>query len=46
MQQVDLSSFQLAILDATEAEREAHGAVLAELDKASGGKTLWRNLVA
>ena len=46
MQQVDLSGFQLAILDATEAEREAHGAVLAELDKASGGKTLWRNLVA
>jgi DNA polymerase III subunit epsilon len=46
LQAVDLSSFDLLILDASEAEREAHSAVLAELDKACGGKTLWRNLVA
>lgn len=44
--QIDLRDFRLPVLDATDAEQQAHTAVLAELDKASGGKTLWRNLVA
>jgi DNA polymerase-3 subunit epsilon len=40
--QVDLAAFVLPVLRATEAERSAHEVVLAEIDKASGGKTLWR----
>ncbi len=42
---VDLSQLQLPVLRAGEAELAGHDAVLAELDKASGGKTLWRQLV-
>lgn len=38
----DLSTYQLTVLQANEAERAAHDAVLADLDKASKGKTLWR----
>ena len=41
---VDLSQFELPVLDASEAEIAAHEAVLAELDKDSGGKTLWRRI--
>ena len=37
----DLSSFVLPVLLASEAEQEAHAKVLAELDKASGGKRVW-----
>ena len=44
--EIDLASFTLPVLTADEAEGLAHDAVLAELDKASGNKTLWRNLVA
>ena len=44
--QVDLSQFQLPVLDAEGPEAEAHAAVLAELDKASGGKTVWRQVMA
>ncbi|MBL8331517.1 MAG: DNA polymerase III subunit epsilon [Rubrivivax sp.] len=43
---VDLSAFALPVTVPTEAERAAHEAVLAELDKASGGKTLWRAVAA
>lgn len=39
---VDLSQFTLAVLLPDEAELRAHEALLAELDKASGGRTLWR----
>ncbi len=39
---IDLRGFELPVIDASEAERAAHEALLAELDKASGGKTLWR----
>ncbi len=39
---IDLRSFDLPVIDASEAERAAHEALLAELDKASGGRTLWR----
>ena len=42
----DLSSFELAVIDPSPEELAAHEAVLAELDKASNGKTIWRNAVA
>ena len=38
---VDLSTFMLPVLEANTQELEAHGAVLAQLDKSSGGKTVW-----
>lgn len=41
---VDLRGFALPVIDASEAERAAHEALLAELDKASGGRTLWRTM--
>ena len=40
--QVDLRQFALPVVEPDEAERAAHDALLAELDKASGGKALWR----
>ncbi|AKJ29917.1 DNA polymerase III subunit epsilon [Caldimonas brevitalea] len=46
IERVDLSQFQLPVLLATEAEVGSHESVLAELDKSSSGKTLWRNLVS
>ncbi|MCV2367540.1 DNA polymerase III subunit epsilon [Roseateles oligotrophus] len=39
---LDLSSFALPILQASEAELLAHERVLGELDKASGGKRIWQ----
>jgi len=44
--QIDLSTLSLPVVEPDELETQAHDAVLAELDKASGGKTLWRSLVA
>jgi DNA polymerase III subunit epsilon len=44
--QIDLSSFDLPVLGPSEEELIAHQALLAELDKASGGKTQWRKLLA
>jgi DNA polymerase-3 subunit epsilon len=41
---VDFSQLQLPVLAANDEEASAHAAVLAELDKASGGKTVWRQL--
>lgn len=43
---IDLSAFELIVIGPTPEEAAAHEAVLADLDKASGGKTIWRNLVA
>lgn len=43
---VDLSRLDLPVLRANEQEAQAHQAVLAELDKSSKGKTLWRRLEA
>ena len=43
---VDFSILELPVLLADEHEAGAHDAVLAGLDKASGGKTVWRTLVA
>ena len=40
---VDLSRLQLPVIRATEQELNLHEEVLAQMDKASGGKTVWRN---
>jgi DNA polymerase-3 subunit epsilon len=40
--QVDLRAFTLPVLLANDQEAAAHEEVLAQLDKESGGKTLWR----
>jgi DNA polymerase III subunit epsilon len=40
----DFSGLALLSVEVSAAEREAHEAVLADLDKASGGKTVWRRL--
>ena len=39
---VDLSAFVLPVLAANEQELAAHQDLLAQLDKSSGGKTVWR----
>jgi DNA polymerase-3 subunit epsilon len=39
---VDLRSLDLPVLPASEAEARLHEAVLADVDKASGGKAVWR----
>ncbi len=43
---IDLSTFVLPVLRAAEAEQSAHDKMLTELDKASGGKTIWRQMLA
>ncbi|WP_439518696.1 DNA polymerase III subunit epsilon [Hydrogenophaga sp.] len=43
-EQVDLSRFELPVLLANPQEAQAHEALLADLDKASKGRTLWRSL--
>jgi DNA polymerase III subunit epsilon len=40
----DFSGLVLVAVQVSEADRAAHEAVLAEIDKASGGQTLWRRL--
>ena len=44
--QVDFAAFTLPVLLANEEEATAHEALLADLDKASGGKTVWRTALA
>jgi DNA polymerase III subunit epsilon len=39
-----LSAFTLHAVQVSDEERAAHDAVLADLDKASGGKTVWRRM--
>ena len=39
---IDLRGFQLPVLRANAQEQAAHEDVLAQIDKASGGKTIWR----
>ena len=39
---VDFGRFELPVLLADEAESAAHAALIAELDKASGGKAVWK----
>jgi DNA polymerase-3 subunit epsilon len=41
MEAVDFSQFELPVIRATDLERSAHATVLAEIDKASGGRTAW-----
>jgi DNA polymerase III subunit epsilon len=43
---IDLSSFELVVVEPSEDELAAHALVLADLDKASGGRALWRVAVA
>lgn len=46
LEAVDFSGLDLRVVRADAAEAAAHAVVLAELDKASGGKTVWRRLEA
>ena len=39
---IDFSGLNLVVIVADDAESAAHEAVLAEIDKASGGRTVWR----
>jgi len=41
-ERVDLRGFELTVLQANTQEMAAHDDVLAQLDKASGGKTVWK----
>ena len=43
---VDFSALELIVIEADDAERAAHDLVLAEIDKASAGRTVWRRLGA
>ena len=43
---IDLSTFELPVIEPSEAELKAHAAVLADLDKACGGRTVWRECMA
>lgn len=43
-ERVDLSTFVLPVLVANEQELAAHEDVMAQLDKSSGGKTVWRSI--
>jgi DNA polymerase-3 subunit epsilon len=43
---IDFSRFDLRVIEADEDERAAHAELLADLDKASRGKTVWKEAVA
>jgi DNA polymerase-3 subunit epsilon len=43
---IDFSTFELPVSQPSVDELAAHEAMLAELDKASGGKTVWRSAMA
>ena len=43
---IDLRSIEWPLLTANEQERAAHESLLAGIDKASKGKTIWRSLSA
>ena len=43
---VDLGAFTLAVVEASAEEIAAHEAVLDAIDKASGGRTVWRRAMA
>lgn len=42
VERVDFATLQLPVLKASDAEVAAHAEILAGLDKASGGKTVWK----
>ncbi len=43
-ERMDLSSYQLPVITASEQEMTEHDDVLTQLDKSSGGNTVWRKL--
>jgi DNA polymerase-3 subunit epsilon len=43
-ERVDLGSYLLPVIAASEAELTQHADVLVQLDKSSGGNTVWRKL--
>ena len=43
---IDFASLSLVVIAADDDDLAAHAALLAEIDKASGGKTVWRALAA
>lgn len=43
---IDLTRFALPVIEPDEAELAAHEAVLRELDRTSGGRTVWRSAMA
>lgn len=42
--QVDLASFKLRVVHANDQELAAHEDVMVQMDKSSGGKTIWRGI--
>ena len=42
VQRVDLTQFDLPVLAANAAEAAAHVEVIAQIDKTSGGKAIWK----
>ena len=46
IEQIDFSGLDLIVIEADKTECVAHAALLAEIDKASAGRTLWRGLGA
>jgi DNA polymerase-3 subunit epsilon len=44
VEHIDLSSFDLTVIEPNDLELAAHAAMQAELDKASGGKLKWKAL--
>jgi DNA polymerase III subunit epsilon len=45
VESIDFSQFELPVLQANDSELAEHDAMLLALDKASGGKTVWKNPV-
>jgi DNA polymerase-3 subunit epsilon len=43
---IDLTAFELPVLAPTEEEAAAHAALMADVNKASGGKAIWFSAVA
>jgi DNA polymerase III subunit epsilon len=46
VEKIDLSAFDLPVIVPNEQELASHAEVLAQLDKSSGGKTVWRTQTA
>ena len=46
IERIDLATIELPVIAASADELQAHDALLADLDKASGGKTVWRAAMA
>ena len=46
MRTIDFASLSLVVIAADDDDLAAHAALLADIDKASGGKTVWRALGA